>query len=414
MAIAVGWLVSFAVRRFGQGYERKFAIVGAACALLGCVLGNLMTNYVYLAQYEGVSLLEILPFITLGISYQIMVMTFSAMDLVFYGIAVFEGYRYSLRPAPIVDHYFEQPGGSSIPAETPLLTEAAGPDLMAAADPTVPEPTEKLSETKPKKTGLAAFWAVAVMILLKFKYLLVLLKFSKFGATAITMLVTIGVYAMAFGFWYGLGFVLLLLVHELGHYFVAKKVQLDVSAPIFIPFIGAFINMKEQPKDALVEAKVGYGGPLLGTLAALVMLAVYWLTGSKLAAALAYTGFLLNLFNLIPVHPMDGGRIVTAISPYLWLAGFPILLFLIYKSFNVILVLITVLGAFQAYKTWKNRDYPYYDLPAGVKTNFALLYFGLIAILGTGIWYTMGIAACPSELSGSGTIYASWEYIGGK
>src|SRR6185295_18629358 len=122
------------------------------------------------------------------------------------------------------------------------------------------------------------------------------------------------------------GFVLLLLVHECGHLLVAKKFGLKVGAPVFIPFMGAFIALKDAPRNAWIEAQVGIGGPLLGTLGAGVCELIFLQTGNPMFRALAYTGFFLNLFNLAPIGFLDGGRIVTALSPWLWLIGFVILL----------------------------------------------------------------------------------------
>jgi Zn-dependent protease len=234
---------------------------------------------------------------------------------------------------------------------------------------------------------------VLVFLLTKLKFLVIFLKLGKFVTTAGSMFVTIWIYAMIYGFWFALGIVGLLFVHEMGHYFTAKRVGLAVSGPVFIPFVGALIGMKEAPKDAVTEAQVGYGGPLFGSMAAVLCLFIYWGTGSELAAVLAYTGFLLNLFNLLPVHPMDGGRIVSAISPYLWLIGIPVLGYLMIRSFSPILLLIIFLGIFQLFKLWQNRDElkAYYEVPLKERVQFAILYFGLVGSLGMGLSYTLEI-----------------------
>lgn len=234
---------------------------------------------------------------------------------------------------------------------------------------------------------------VLVFLFSKLKFLFIFLKFGKFATTALSMLVTIGIYAAIYGYKYALGIVGLLFVHEMGHYVIAKRVGLAVSGPVFIPFIGALIGMKEAPKDAVMEAQVGYGGPLFGSMAAVACLFVYWATGSELAAALAYTGFLLNIFNLLPVHPLDGGRIVSAVSPYLWLIGIPVLIYLMIRSFNPILMLIVLLGLAQVYKLWKNRAElkVYYEVPLKERVQFAILYFGLVGSLGMGISYTLDV-----------------------
>src|SRR5262245_8185510 len=120
------------------------------------------------------------------------------------------------------------------------------------------------------------------------------------------MLLSVFVYAFIFGWWYAVGFVVLLLVHEMGHYVAARRRGLDVGAPTFIPFVGAWIELKQMPHDAETEAYVGFAGPLVGSLGAL---ACYFLArnyDSDLLLALSYAGFFLNLFNLIPISPFDG------------------------------------------------------------------------------------------------------------
>src|SRR5881296_1204082 len=163
---------------------------------------------------------------------------------------------------------------------------------------------------------VAKFFAKLKFILLPLlKFLPILLKSGG------TMLLMIWVYTQLWGWQFALGFVLLLLVHESGHLLVAKKFGLKVGAPVFIPFMGAFIALKEAPRNAWIEAQVGIGGPLLGTAGAAVCDGIYLASGNPLFRALAYTGFFLNLFNLAPVGFLDGGRIVTALSPWLWILG---------------------------------------------------------------------------------------------
>src|SRR5215207_5201646 len=148
------------------------------------------------------------------------------------------------------------------------------------------------------------------------KLVLLLLSGAKLGKVALTggtMLLSLVVYAFVFGWRYAAGFVVLLLIHELGHYIAARQRGLDVGAPTFIPFVGAWIQLKQMPHDAETEAFVGLGGPLLGSVDAPWLLAV------------SYAGFFLNLFNLIPWSPFDGGRITAVLSPRIWLLGVPVL-----------------------------------------------------------------------------------------
>src|SRR5207249_6812327 len=186
-----------------------------------------------------------------------------------------------------------------------------------------------------------------------------LLPVLKFGPVLLktggTMVLTIGVYALTWGWWFALGFVLLIFVHECGHLLAAKRVGLKVGAPVFIPFMGAFIALKEAPRNAWIEAQVGIGGPLLGTVGAVVCYGLYDLTGQRLLAALAFSGFFLNLFNLAPVGFLDGGRIVTALSPWLWLVGLAVVGALLLVRFNFVLLLILILSLPRIFFLFRRR-----------------------------------------------------------
>jgi len=265
-----------------------------------------------------------------------------------------------------------------------------------------PDVSKSLSNNVKEKKGLFAILAVILAVLAKFKFvllfalgklkfLLIILKLGKFASSLGSMLLMIFVYAQMFGWAYGLGFVLLIFAHEMGHYIVAKNVNINVSGPIFIPFVGAFINMKDQPNNAIIEAKIAAGGPILGSLGALVCVLFYILTNNHLFLALAYSGFMINLFNLIPLHPLDGGRMVTAISPKIWFVGIPILLFVSIRFFNPILILFLISGCIQAFKQWKEPHTDYYNTSISTKIIFSLIFFGLIIFLGLGIFYIHSI-----------------------
>ncbi|MFN3648925.1 MAG: site-2 protease family protein [Armatimonadota bacterium] len=139
--------------------------------------------------------------------------------------------------------------------------------------------------------------------------------------TSGTMLLSAWYYATLWGWPFGLGFVLSILVHEMGHVFAAARFGVPVSAPFFIPGFGALILQKRAAKSPFEEAVIGIGGPIGGTLAGLACLGLYGLTGSGLFLSLAYFTFLLNLFNLAPIFPLDGGWITGAVSPRIWLVG---------------------------------------------------------------------------------------------
>jgi Zn-dependent protease len=191
------------------------------------------------------------------------------------------------------------------------------------------------------------------------------------------------------GWWFGIGLIVLLFVHEMGHVLEAKRQGLPVSAPVFIPFLGAMILLKQMPQDAWNEAKVAIAGPLVGSAGA----AGFWIAGvatnSNHLRALAFLGFLINLFNLLPVVPLDGGRIVGALHPALWLVGFLGLLGLVVLRPNPILIIILLISGMELWNRWKMRDHPeaqsYYRVEPRRRVIMAILYFGLAALLVLGM-----------------------------
>ena len=163
----------------------------------------------------------------------------------------------------------------------------------------------------------------------------------KLFVTAGTALVSVAAYSIFFGWGFAAGFVVLLFVHEMGHVIALRREGIKASAPMFIPFMGAVITASRSADNALAEARVGLAGPILGTLGAAAVALVGELTGSSLLIALAYFGFFINLFNLLPVVPLDGGRAVAAMAPWMWFLGFGVLVALaILNPGNPILLII--------------------------------------------------------------------------
>src|ERR687890_346404 len=147
---------------------------------------------------------------------------------------------------------------------------------------------------------LAALGLLAVKFAAKLKALLLLLPKIKVFSTSATMLVSIAAYSLIWGWKFAVGFVLLLLVHEMGHVIQLRREGVEASAPMFIPFMGAVVWAKSLGDNAAAEARVGLAGPVLGTLGAAALIPVADATGNDLFRALAFTGFFLNLFNLLP------------------------------------------------------------------------------------------------------------------
>jgi Zn-dependent protease len=221
------------------------------------------------------------------------------------------------------------------------------------------------------------------------KLLLLLLsgvKLGKLFATGGTMLISLVAYAFVFGWRFAAGFVVLLLVHEMGHYIAARQKGLAVGLPTFIPFVGAWVELKDRPHDAQTEAYVGLGGPLLGSVGATLCYFLARETGASWLLAVAYAGFFLNLFNLIPLSPFDGGRITAVLSPRIWLLGVPVLVALFLWRPSPLLILMAVLAAPQVwqaltYRSDSDAARGYYAVPASVKWEYATWYLGLAAFL---------------------------------
>jgi Zn-dependent protease len=249
--------------------------------------------------------------------------------------------------------YYEQPEPVRHESRFPFLRKLAGPFIALGA------------------------------LLLKFGG--VLLKFKFF----FSIFISAAFYVWYGGWWFGLGLIALLFVHEMGHVLEARRQGLPVSAPLFIPFVGAMITMREMPQDAWNEAKVAIAGPIVGSLGA----AAIWLAGiaadSNHLKALAFLGFLINLFNLLPVVPLDGGRIVAALHPALWIVGFAALLVLVAFSPNPILIIILVVAGMELWQRWRMRNHPelqsYYRVTRRQRLITGALYFGLAALLVLGM-----------------------------
>lgn len=182
-----------------------------------------------------------------------------------------------------------------------------------------------------------------------------LFKPGKAGCTFWSMVITAVVYTLIFPWTFSLGLVVMIFIHEMGHVWAAKRKGLPVSAPAFIPFVGALITLKRQPQDAATEAYVALGGPLVGSVGAFICYLLYRWSGWEALLPIAFIGFILNLFNLIPIHPLDGGRIVTAISRWFWLVGLAAGLWLIFYTFNILLVLIWLVFAYQLWNAYIPR-----------------------------------------------------------
>jgi Zn-dependent protease len=262
----------------------------------------------------------------------------------------------------------------------------SGDSPRPEAAPEAPRPAQR---SKPPARG-GAIGAAIAFLLLKAKSLLVLLKAlpaAKFLITSLSMLTMVWFEAQRTGAWFAVGFVLMILVHELGHGYAMKRRGVEAGWPIFIPFFGAMISMKSTPRDRDTEADIAYGGPFAGTMVALLSAALGLALGSRPFLALAYTGFFLNLFNLTPISPLDGGRVAQAFSRRAWIIGAVLLAGIFLWTHSPQLLLIAVLALprlFSRANPEAERD----ALAPALQRAWAVRYFGLAAFLGSALYFS--------------------------
>ncbi|HEX5309929.1 MAG TPA: site-2 protease family protein [Solirubrobacteraceae bacterium] len=215
------------------------------------------------------------------------------------------------------------------------------------------------------------------------------LKLLTTGATA---LVSVAAYSLFWGWSFAAGFVVLIFVHEMGHVIQLRREGIRASAPMFIPFLGAAIFSRSLGDNALAEARVGLAGPVLGTVGSAVVALAGALTGSDLLLALAYVGFLINLFNLLPVLPLDGGRAMAAMAPWMWFVGFAALIPLaIVMHGSFILLIVLIFGGREVWRRWQLRktrslqQAAYYRVSPRNRALVGFVYIGLIVALAIGM-----------------------------
>ena len=251
------------------------------------------------------------------------------------------------------------PTWATVPAPTQSSQTLAAPPPTAGERPSRPSGPRASGPRAASASGSSSAAAAIVAVVAKFwaaiKGVILLLPKAKLLTTAGTALVSVAAYSLFWGWTFAVGFVLLIFVHEMGHVIALRREGIKASAPMFIPFMGAVISARSLGDNALAEARVGLAGPILGTLGAAVCLAIGEATNSDLLRALAYVGFFLNLFNLLPVVPLDGGRAMAAMAPWMWFLGFGVLVALVLLVPNPILLIIVVFAGCETYRRWKLR-----------------------------------------------------------
>lgn len=231
----------------------------------------------------------------------------------------------------------------------------------------------------------AGLIGAASVLIGKSKYLLGALKVTKFASLG-SMILSIGTYSMFFGLPYAAGMVGLLLVHESGHALVMLNRGIPFSPMVFMPFVGAVVAMRRQPRDAWEDALVALGGPFLGSAGAGAVALTAHATNSQLLFALADFGFMINLFNLLPIGSLDGGRVASALSPYAGVAGLGLGGVVAYSGAvsNPIFYLVLLSGGYETFQRFYNPHHlppNYYRITAAQRSAMTAGYFGLVAAL---------------------------------
>lgn len=210
-----------------------------------------------------------------------------------------------------------------------------------------------MKQTKSNK-GWLSLGAIGLFFLGKMKWLFALLKIAKVGSL-ISIFISLGAYALVYGWKFAVALIYLIYIHEMGHLLAAKRKGIKTSNAIFIPFVGALISLKEEPKNANQEAYLAFGGPLLGTLAFLPAIPLFMMTENPFWLLVITLGAMINLFNLMPVHPLDGGRIVGVISTKIWVLGiFGMVVYMFFHP-NPFLILFLLLGITKWWKEFRSE-----------------------------------------------------------
>lgn len=262
-----------------------------------------------------------------------------------------------------------------------------------------PEDQAAPQETRsPRRWGwLTGSVILLTFVLLKFKGLLFLVgtksrplvanPFEGFSVGQLlmaggSMLVSLAAYAWKMGFAFAAGFIILLFIHEVGHALMIRAKGLRAGAMVFIPFVGGAVTLRRQPRSAYVDAQIGLAGPVAGALASWVALKIFDFTYDPLYLAIAVAGFVLNLFNLTPIAPLDGGRIAAAITKWMWVGGAGIILWLTLAFANPFLLILLVLSVFQIWRAiGEERRKRFYDVSISQRASIAVTYFVLVGFL---------------------------------
>jgi Zn-dependent protease len=242
--------------------------------------------------------------------------------------------------------------------------------------------------------GVAALKAKAVIILVAERARLFFVNpFEGFGAMQYAVaggsfVVTIAAYTTQAPFAIVVGFVVITLIHEIGHAIAIRMKGLRAGFMVFIPFIGGAVTLRDQPRSAYDDALIGLAGPVAGTIASLAILQWYKWSLEPTYLLIALLGFALNLFNLLPIGMLDGGRISAAVTKWMWVFGGGAVVYKVASQPNPLTIIIALLAAFQVYASIvrEKTDKHFYEVTPLQRAGIAVLYFALVIFLGHQTW----------------------------
>jgi Zn-dependent protease len=202
-----------------------------------------------------------------------------------------------------------------------------------------------------------------------------------------SMAVSIAAYAQLWGWQYAAGFVALILVHELGHVIALRVRGIRASALVFIPLLGAFTSWEPSEHRPYQEAETALAGPVIGTIGALVLAEYGHAQGSGLLRALAFTGLLINLLNLLPLVPLDGGRVAELLYPWVWaVVGVGLVGYLVVRFEPLILIILLLVG-YELYTRLRHRDRPP-EVEPRLRMRLSVAYVVLLVVIVAGMHAT--------------------------
>jgi len=264
--------------------------------------------------------------------------------------------------------------------------------------PKPPRPVTKILSGLLLLLGVWALKAKGLLILFFEKIRLLFVNpFEGFGTVQYAIaggsfIVTIAAYTTQFPLTIVIGFVVITLIHEIGHAVVIRAKGLRAGFMVFIPFIGGAVTLRDQPRTVYDDALIGLAGPAAGTVASLICLQLYKWNNDPRYLLIALLGFVLNLVNLLPIGMLDGGRISAAVTKWMWVIGGAAVVYKVIDQPNPLVIIIAILAAFQVYASIvrEKTDPRFYQITPAQRAGIAVLYFALVIFLGHQFWMTYG------------------------